>query len=71
LIKSLRGRLLLIHGDIDDTVVMQNSLSFLKKSVNEGKLVDFMVYPGHPHNVRGKDRVHLMRMVTRYFDDNL
>jgi len=70
-IKRLRGKLLLIHGDIDDTVVMQNSLSFLKKSVDEGKLVDFLVYPGHPHNVRGKDRVHLMRMVTRYFDDNL
>ncbi|HBB91009.1 MAG TPA: S9 family peptidase [Bacteroidales bacterium] len=70
-IRNLRGRLLLIHGDMDQTVVMQNSLAFLKKSVEEGKLVDFLVYPGHPHNVRGKDRVHLMRTVTRYFEDHL
>jgi dipeptidyl-peptidase-4 len=70
-IRNLKGRLLLIHGDMDQTVVMQNSLAFLKKSVEEGKLVDFLVYPGHPHNVRGKDRVHLMRSVTRYFEDHL
>jgi dipeptidyl-peptidase-4 len=70
-IRNLRGRLLLIHGDMDQTVVMQNSLAFLKKSVEEGKLVDFLVYPGHPHNIRGKDRVHLMRTVTRYFEDHL
>ncbi len=70
-IRNLRGRLLLIHGDMDQTVVMQNSLAFLKKSVEEGKLVDFLIYPGHPHNVRGKDRVHLMRSVTRYFEDHL
>ncbi len=70
-IRNLKGRLLLIHGDMDQTVVMQNSLAFLKKSVEEGKLVDFLVYPGHPHNVRGKDRVHLMRSVTRYFEDHM
>lgn len=70
-VKNLRGRLMLIHGDNDPTVVWQNSLVFLKKCVDEGKLVDYMVYPQHPHNVRGKDRVHLMRTVTRYFQDNL
>jgi dipeptidyl-peptidase-4 len=70
-IKNLRGRLMLIHGDSDDTVVWQNSLMFVRKCIDEGKLVDYMVYPQHPHNVRGKDRIHLMRTVTRYFQDNL
>lgn len=70
-VKNLRGRLMLIHGDIDQTVVWQNSLMFVRKCIDEGKLVDYMVYPQHPHNVRGKDRVHLMRTVTRYFQDNL
>jgi len=70
-VKNLRGRLMLIHGDIDPTVVWQNSLMFVRKCVSEGKLVDYMVYPQHEHNVRGKDRVHLMRTVTRYFRDNL
>lgn len=50
---------------------MTTSLMFVRKCIDEGKLVDYMVYPGHPHNVRGKDRIHLMRTVTRYFQDNL
>jgi dipeptidyl-peptidase-4 len=70
-VKNLRGRLMLIHGDVDPTVVWQNSTMFLRMCIDEGKLVDYMVYPRHPHNVRGKDRVHLMRTVTRYFQENL
>jgi len=33
--------------------------------------VDFFTYPMHPHNVRGRDRVHLMRKVLDYIDDKL
>ncbi|WP_242922505.1 S9 family peptidase [Pontibacter liquoris] len=70
-VKDLKGKLLLIHGTVDDVVVWQHSLSYLKKAVDEGIQLDYFVYPGHPHNVRGKDRVHLMQKVTNYFDDNL
>lgn len=69
--KNLKGKLLIIHDDQDDTVVPQNSLSFLKKCVDEGKQVDFFFYPGHPHNVRGKDRVHLNQKMVQYFQENL
>jgi dipeptidyl-peptidase-4 len=71
LAKDLKGKLLIIHDDQDDTVVPQNSLSFLKKCVDEGKQVDFFLYPGHPHNVRGKDRVHLNQKMVQYFQENL
>ncbi|MDD4644915.1 MAG: DPP IV N-terminal domain-containing protein, partial [Bacteroidales bacterium] len=70
-VQNLSGRLMLIHGDNDPVVVWQNSLMFLRKCISEGKLVDYMVYPQHPHNVGGKDRIHLMRTVTRYFQDHL
>jgi dipeptidyl aminopeptidase/acylaminoacyl peptidase len=70
-VKNLQGHLLLIHGDMDPTVVMQHSLQFLKKSVDEGVYPDFLVYPGHEHNVLGPDRVHLLEKITRYFDDYL
>jgi dipeptidyl-peptidase-4 len=33
--------------------------------------MDYYVYPAHPHNVRGKDRVHLMQKISDYFDANL
>lgn len=68
---ELKGKLMLIHGDIDGTVVMQHSLQFIKECVSKGVPVDFFVYPQHEHNVRGRDRVHLMQKVTDYFDSNL
>lgn len=70
-VKNLKGKLLIIHDDQDGTVVPQNSLSFLKKCVEEGKQVDFFLYPGHEHNVRGKDRVHLNQKMVQYFLDYL
>jgi len=69
--KNLKGKLLMIHGADDDVVVWQHSMQFVKKCVDEGKQLDYFVYPGHPHNVRGKDRVHLMQKITDYFDANL
>lgn len=68
---DLEGRLLLIHGDEDPTVVMQHSLQFLKASITAGTHPDFFVYPGHGHNMTGADRVHLHEHISRYFDDFL
>jgi dipeptidyl-peptidase 4 len=70
-VKHLNGRLMLIHGVQDDVVVMQHSMKFLHECIKEGKQVDFFVYPTHPHNVRGRDRVHLMEKISRYFIENL
>lgn len=70
-VKNLKGKLMLIHGTSDNVVVWQHSIDFIKKCVDEGVQVDYFVYPGHEHNVRGKDRVHLMQKITNYFDDYL
>lgn len=70
-VDSLKGKLLLIHGTSDDVVVWQHSLQFLKACVGKGKQVDYFVYPGHEHNVRGKDRVHLFNKISAYFIENL
>lgn len=67
-VKNLKGKLLLIHGTNDNVVVWQHSINFLKKSVDDGVQVDYFVYPGYEHNVRGKDRIHLMQKITDYFD---
>jgi dipeptidyl-peptidase-4 len=69
--KKLQGKLLLIHGTDDATVVWQHSLKFLKHAVSDNVQVDYFVYPGYEHNVRGKDRVHLMQKISDYFDENL
>ncbi|MCX7549887.1 S9 family peptidase [Xanthomarina sp. F2636L] len=66
--QNLKGKLLLIHGTDDNIVVWQHSIDFLRNAVSNGVQVDYFVYPGYEHNVRGKDRVHLMQKVTDYFD---
>jgi dipeptidyl-peptidase-4 len=67
-VQNLKGKLLMIHGAQDDVVVWQHSINFLKSAVDKGVQVDYFAYPGHPHNVIGKDRVHLMQKITDYFD---
>jgi dipeptidyl-peptidase-4 len=70
-VSNLKGKLLLIHGIQDPVVVQQNSVNFVKACVDKGVQVDYMIYPGHEHNVTGKDRVHLYQKVTDYLMENL
>lgn len=69
--KDLKDPLLVITGGKDDTVVPEHSYQFLKACVTAGVQVDFFNYPGHGHNVRGKDRLHLMEKVLGYIDDRV
>ncbi len=66
--KNLQGQLLLIHGALDNVVVWQHSVNFLKNAISNGVQVDYFIYPSHEHNVRGRERIHLMQKVSDYFD---
>ena len=68
---QLEGKLLVIHGAQDPTVVMQHSLEFIKECIKAGKQVDYFIYPDHEHNVRGKDRIHLYEKIFQYHKENL
>lgn len=69
--KDLKGRLQIIIGLNDPTVVPQHAYSFLKACIAAGTQPDFYVYPGQGHNMRGHQSVHLHERITRYFDDYL
>lgn len=66
--KDLEGKLLIIHGTADPTVVKQHSDMFLNSCISNGVQVDYFEYPGHEHNVYGKDRVHLMTKILDYIE---
>ena len=68
---NLKGHLLIIHDDHDDTCVPQHTLSFMKACIDTRTYPDLFIYPGHKHNVMGRDRIHLHEKITRYFEDNL
>ena len=67
---NLKGDLLMIYGSVDPVVVPQHSLTLIQKFITLGIQTDMFVYPMHEHNVRGKDRVHLMRKVLDYIIEN-
>ena len=69
--KNLKGKLQIITGYNDDTVIPQHCLSFLKACIEAGTQPDFFVYPGEPHNMRGHASVHLHERITQYFEDYL
>ena len=68
---NLKGHLLMIHDDHDDTCVPQHTLSFMQACVDARTYPDLFIYPNHKHNVAGRDRVHLHEKITRYFEANL
>lgn len=69
-ISNLDGKMLLIHGSVDPTVVPQHSMTLLQEAVKQKVQVDFFTYPMHPHNVRGMDRVHLVKKMLEYIIEN-
>ncbi|MCR4809660.1 MAG: S9 family peptidase [Prevotella sp.] len=69
--KNLKGKLQIIIGYNDPTVVPQHALSFLKSCIENGTQPDFFVYPGEGHNMAGHASVHLHERITQYFEDYL
>jgi dipeptidyl-peptidase-4 len=70
--KDLHGKLLLIHGAIDDNVHMSNTIQFLYELQKSGKQVQLMVYPKSRHGVTDPVLVkHLRQMMTDFILGNL
>lgn len=69
--KDLKGKLLICQGAVDNVVVWEHSLSFIRECIKNNVQVDYFPYPCAEHNVMGKDRIHLMQKVTNYFEDYL
>ena len=69
--KNLKGKLQIIIGMNDPTVVPQHALSFIDACTEAGTQPDFFVYPGEGHNMMGHKSVHLHERITQYFEDYL
>jgi dipeptidyl-peptidase-4 len=70
--KDLSGRLLLIHGVMDDNVHMQNTTKLAFELQKAGKQFDLMLYPTQRHGVTNPAQVHHMySMLTDYVLKNL
>jgi dipeptidyl-peptidase-4 len=70
--KDLHGKLLIIHGTIDDNVHMQNTIQFVYELQKAGKQFELMVYPKSRHGVTDPVLVkHLRTLMTNFILENL
>ena len=70
--KNLHGKLLLIHGAIDDNVHMQNTIQFVYELQKAGKQFQLMLYPKSRHGVNDPLLVkHMRQMMLDFIVENL
>ena len=69
--KNLRGKLLLIHGSIDNNVHPGNTMQLVNALVEAQVWFDLMIYPGHRHGIRGNAGQHSSQMRINYFIEHL
>lgn len=70
--KNLNGKLLLIHGGMDDNVHMQNTMQIAYELQKADKQFDMMIYPTQRHGLSNPAQVkHWYTMMTDYVLKNL
>lgn len=66
--KDLSGKLLLIHGMMDDNVHAQNSMQFMDALQKANKDFELMIYPNDRHGIGG---AHYRRLMTDFMKRTL
>ena len=70
-VKNFKGVLQLVHGTMDDNVHMQNSIQLLSALQDNGKEVEFMLYPGGRHGWGGAKGKHFVDLKTKFIYTHL
>lgn len=70
LASNLRGRLLLVHGEMDNNVHPANTYRLADALIREGKKFDMMIFPGARHGF-GRYSAYFERMLWDYFAEHL
>ena len=69
---QLRGKLLLIHGMIDENVHFRHTARVMQALIDAGKPFETLLYPNERHMPRSeRDRVDMERRILEFFQRNL
>lgn len=68
--KNLKGKLLLVHGDIDDNVHPANTISVVKALIKSNKRFDMLILPGQRHAFGDMNEYFFWRLGD-YFSEHL
>jgi len=69
--ENLKGKLLLVHGGIDDNVNPSATFKLAEALVNADKEFDLLILPSQRHGYRGKHRSYFIKKRWNYFVEHL
>ncbi|PHR71565.1 MAG: S9 family peptidase [Lutibacter sp.] len=69
--KNLKGKLLLVHGGIDENVNPSATFKFAEALVNSDKNFDLLILPSQRHGYTGKTRKYFIKKRWNYFVEHL
>ena len=71
-VDQLQGKLLVIHGMIDENVHFRHTARLMQALIDAGKPFDTLLYPNERHMPRSeRDRTDMERRILEYFEQNL
>jgi dipeptidyl-peptidase-4 len=70
LAENLKGKLLLVHGDMDNNVHPAGTIRLVDALIKANKRFDFMIMPGAAHGF-GARQEYFQRMLMEYFAEHL
>lgn len=66
-VSKMHGRVLMLHGEVDDNVHLANTLQMAGELQRAGKPFEMMIYPGAAHAVHAPDQSYHLMMMTMEF----
>ena len=71
-VSNIQGKLLLVHGLVDENVHFRHTARLINALISEGKDYDLAMFPSERHMPRSEaDRVYMERKITTFVIDNL
>lgn len=67
-VPNMRGKLMLVHGLIDENVHFRHTARLINKLIAAGKEYDLLIFPEERHSPRRlRDRVYMEQRISDYF----
>jgi dipeptidyl-peptidase-4 len=71
-VDRLQGKLLLVHGMIDENVHFRHTARMMQALIDAGKPFETLIYPNERHMPRSeRDRADMERRILEFFQNNL
>mmetsp|Transcript_20575 Transcript_20575/g.30229 ORF Transcript_20575/g.30229 Transcript_20575/m.30229 type:complete len:613 (+) Transcript_20575:1-1839(+) len=71
-VPNMRGKLMIVHGLIDENVHFRHTARLINRLIAAGKDYDLLIFPDERHSPRRlRDRVYMEKRISDYFVRNL